>query len=251
MEHPVNNVPEAPREKRRRRTKADIEKAIYEAAVKQISQKGFSKTLVTDIVREAQIEPVVFYNRYRNMDDFYAEFLKQYATWWKDLMEDIKADVTTEAGVEKYHLAMLDRLCEDPIMLELVRWEISEATPVTMASARHRQESLAEYYQILRDTFDRCAVDVFPIILLVGGGLVFFTLMKDRTPLASIDISSAEGKKILRRAIHDFSRITFAFKHHNELVTETDKPEIPLMVARERLRQEGVAEDIIDRVLEF
>ena len=62
--------------RRPRRSKADIEDAIHKAAVSQIKKKGFSLALVTDIVKRAKIEPVVFYNRYKNLDEFYDTFVK-------------------------------------------------------------------------------------------------------------------------------------------------------------------------------
>ena len=63
--------------RRPRRSKADIEAAIQRAAVAQIKKKGFSLALVTDIVKRAKIEPVVFYNRYKNLDEFYDKFVNQ------------------------------------------------------------------------------------------------------------------------------------------------------------------------------
>lgn len=50
-------------QKRYRRTKADIAEDIRKAAVDQILEKGFSGSLVTEIIKKAKIEPPVFYNR--------------------------------------------------------------------------------------------------------------------------------------------------------------------------------------------
>ncbi len=71
--------------RRPRRSKADIESAILKAAIAQIKKKGFSMALVTDIVKRAKIEPIVFYNRYKNLDEFYDTFanatITGSATW--------------------------------------------------------------------------------------------------------------------------------------------------------------------------
>ena len=67
--------------RRPRRSKADIEAAIQRAAIAQIKKKGFSLALVTDIVKRAKIEPIVFYNRYKNLDEFYDKFVKKYDYW--------------------------------------------------------------------------------------------------------------------------------------------------------------------------
>jgi len=54
-----------------RRTKADIEKAINEAARSTIMEKGFAQTTILDIIKKAKIEPATFYKRYKNLEDFY------------------------------------------------------------------------------------------------------------------------------------------------------------------------------------
>ena len=62
--------------KRYRRTKADIAEDIRKAAVDQILKNGFSSSLVTEIIKKAKIEPPVFYNRYKDLDEFFSEFVK-------------------------------------------------------------------------------------------------------------------------------------------------------------------------------
>ena len=50
---------------RYRRTKADITEDIRKAAVDQVMKRGFSASLVTEIIKKAKIEPPVFYHRYK------------------------------------------------------------------------------------------------------------------------------------------------------------------------------------------
>ena len=61
-----------------RRTKADIEKAINEAARSTIMEKGFAQTTILDIIKKAKIEPATFYKRYKNLEDFYNNFTHQF-----------------------------------------------------------------------------------------------------------------------------------------------------------------------------
>lgn len=249
---PTRKEPQAQKSPRRpRRTKADIEKAILTAATSLICEKGFANTLVTDIVRRAEIEPIVFYNRYRNLDDFYAEFVKNYEDWWPRLIENLKVDITTPDGIEKYHIALLDQLCKDSVMLELVRWEISEGNPLTEQTMQHRQKSLEGFYNMVRDTFDGCPIDLFPLVILVGAGLVFLALIKDRGKCAGLDLTSNEDRELVRKAVHAFSEIIFAFKRHNELFSQEKVPQIPMVVIADRLRREGLSEEVIARVTEF
>ena len=58
-----------------RRTKAAIIEDIKKAAVESVLKRGFSGSLVSEIIKKAKIEPVVFYNRYHNLEDFFSEFV--------------------------------------------------------------------------------------------------------------------------------------------------------------------------------
>ena len=93
------------RARRPRRSKADIEAAIQKAAVAQIRKKGFVRALVTDIVKKAKIEPIVFYNRFKNLEEFYDQFVKRYDYWVSDLSHQLRPDLS---NVEGYSSSLQD-----------------------------------------------------------------------------------------------------------------------------------------------
>ena len=105
---PANEV----KTRRPRRSKADIEEAINKAAVAQIKKKGFSLALVTDIVKRAKIEPIVFYNRYKNLDEFYDEFVKNYDYWLSDLVRDSMEEIGSEEGYSNILEKLLTNLMQ-------------------------------------------------------------------------------------------------------------------------------------------
>lgn len=67
--------------RRARRTKASIEQAINRAAKDLVLKKGFAGVAVLDIIKRAKIEPVTFYNRYKNQEEFYDSFVRQFDYW--------------------------------------------------------------------------------------------------------------------------------------------------------------------------
>lgn len=76
--------------RRKRRTKADIENCIMEVATKIIGEKGFAELKVTEIARQAQIEPIVFYNRYADLTEFVDEYVKKYDYWFSNIVSEYK-----------------------------------------------------------------------------------------------------------------------------------------------------------------
>lgn len=73
--------------RRPRRTKADIENSIKKAARSIILKKGFSEMTVLDIIKQAKIEPITFYTRYRNLEEFYDGFVREYDYWLSDVLK--------------------------------------------------------------------------------------------------------------------------------------------------------------------
>lgn len=84
--------------KRYRRTKADIEKSIKQAAETIILKKGFSEMTVLDIIKHAKIEPITFYTRYRNLEEFYDSFVREYDYWLNDMLKMSQDKASTQEG---------------------------------------------------------------------------------------------------------------------------------------------------------
>ncbi len=77
---------EKTKSKRCRRSKAEIDNSIKKAAESIILKKGFAGTTVLDIIKHAKIEPVTFYTRYRNLEEFYDCFVREYDSWLSDML---------------------------------------------------------------------------------------------------------------------------------------------------------------------
>ena len=64
--------------RRKRRSAEDIEKSIRDAATQIIKESGFSGLTATGIMQKAEIEPVQFYKRYKDLDAFIDEYVKSF-----------------------------------------------------------------------------------------------------------------------------------------------------------------------------
>ena len=223
--------------RRPRRSKADIEDAIHKAAVTQIKKKGFSMALVTDIVKRAKIEPIVFYNRYKNLNEFYDSFVKQYDYWLSDLIRANASGVDTQQGFVDIFNQLVDKLAGDEIMVELLRWEISEGNHITERTARLRELHSIELINQHKDKYTENS-GIVPLIALIVGGIYFMVMHKDRSTFGGIDINTPDGRQALANAFDTFGEMVF--KHHTTPTAET---------IAERMRAEGIADDVIARCI--
>lgn len=228
------------RARRPRRSKADIEAAIQKAAVSQIRKKGFVRALVTDIVKKAKIEPIVFYNRFKNLEEFYDQFVKRYDYWVSDLSHQLRPDLSNVAGYSSSLQELLKALLNDHMIVELLRWEIAEGTSTTERTAKLREIDFNQITELLQHEFeDKENTDAVAISSLIVAGLYFMVLHKDRSTFGGIDINTPEGRQRISNAFAQLGEMLY----HNTL-TDARKQKLT-----ECLRQEGLSAEAIERCI--
>ncbi len=236
--------------RRPRRSKADIEDAIHKAAVSQIKKKGFSLALVTDIVKRAKIEPVVFYNRYKNLDEFYDTFVKDYDYWLSDLVRDSIENIDSEEAYSNVIEKILNNLLSDEIMTELLRWEVAEGNNITERTARLRTMHAVDIFRNYEEKHAGIGIDVTAVSALLVAGIYYMLLHKDRSSMIGIDINQAAGKRRIVNAIREISRLIFQEKENRQTGVDGEDAD----TSRRRFEsscRERVASDYREQVQEL
>lgn len=227
---------------RNRRTKADITEDIRKAAVDQIMKRGFSASLVTEIIKKAKIEPPVFYHRYKDLDEFYSEFVKGYDYWFSDIAD--KAMKSSDNPKDQFVALMnglQEALKEKSVMLELLRWEVAEGNDTTRRTATLREMftlPLAEKYKIL---FENTCVDFVALSSLLIGGLYYLNLHKEQSTFCTIDMTKEDGLERINKAINTFANIMFSFLEHRDTKQDVAK----------RMRAKGIDEQTVKECLQI
>ena len=236
--------------RRPRRSKADIEDALHKAAVSQIKKKGFSLALVTDIVKRAKIEPVVFYNRYKNLDEFYDTFVKDYDYWLSDLVRDSIENIDSEEAYSNVIEKILNNLLSDDIMTELLRWEVAEGNNITERTARLRTMHAVDIFRNYEEKHAGIGIDVTAVSALLVAGIYYMLLHKDRSSMIGIDINQAAGKRRIVNAIREISRLIFQEKENRQTGVDGEDAD----TSRRRFEsscRERVASDYREQVQEL
>lgn len=227
--------------KRYRRTKADIENSINKAAKSIIQKKGFSGMTVLDIIKRANIEPITFYTRYRNLEEFYDSFVREYDYWLNDMLKMSQSKVYDQDGYIEIFKNLLDFLKEDSIMLELLRWEVNEVNAITKRSAMNREIQTLPLTTIYGNQFKDNDVDFVAISALLIAGIYYLNLHRGCSPFCGIDISTEEGRNRLMNAIEALSDKLF-LERNNAQKRHQDK----IASIADKMRQKGFSkEDIV------
>lgn len=193
-----------------RRTKATITENIRKAAVESVLKRGFSGSLVSEIIKKAKIEPVVFYNRYQNLEEFFSEFVKGYDYWFSDVAKEANKLETPHDQFIALIEGLQECMIEKSVMLELIRWEIAVDNDITKRTASIREMftlPLAEKYD---DLFKNSGIDFVAIATIIISGLYYLYLHKDRSTFCNIDMNTEEGRNRVNQAIKFLSELLFS-----------------------------------------
>lgn len=223
--------------KRYRRKNVDIKADIAKAAESLIKKKGFASMLVTELIKKARIEPLVFYNRYDNLSDFYDEFVRQYDYWFKDILTGIEFPADSEAGYVSILKDVQKALQDKSVMLELLRWEIAEGNETTVRTAMLREMHTMPLADAYGAKFKN--IDVVALSALVIGGIYYLNLHRDRSKFSDIDLNTEQGQARIEKALGEFGHIIF---HYQEL------DDYKRAVA-EKMKAKGISDELISDCL--
>lgn len=221
--------------RRPRRTKAAVEEAIIEAAREEIMENGFSDAVVSNIVKRAQIEPRVFYLRYKDISDFYASFVKCYDYWFADLLKDEDLQNVSADSLKKILTSLLENLNENSVMLELLRWEIAKGNATTIHTASLRENHTLHLAEEYAGAFKESGIDIVALATLLISGIYYLVLHKDRSDFCGINLDREK----------DVSRLENAMSWLVDQLFTIRKQKDREQIIADRMRKHGIPEDII------
>lgn len=226
--------------KRFRRTKASIEEAINKAAKDLILKKGFVGVTVLDIIKKAKIEPITFYNRYKNQEEFYDNFVREFDYWFNDTLRIPSELLETEEGYVEILNKLVDGMADDSVMMELLRWEICETNAVTRRTAMNREFHTLPLIKPYEIQFRNSGVDIKAVTTLLIAGVYYLNLHRRCSPFCEIDVNKEEGRNIIKNTIKRLLRILYQYRE-NKI-----RYEHKLKTIAERMRDRGIDEQTIE-----
>ena len=226
--------------KRFRRTKASIEQAINKAAKDLILKKGFVGVTVLDIIKKAKIEPITFYNRYKNQEEFYDNFVREFDYWFNDTLRIPSELLETEEGYVQIIHKLIDATADDSVMMELLRWEICETNAVTRRTAMNREFHTLPLIKPYEIQFRNSGVDIKAVTTLLIAGVYYLNLHRRCSPFCEIDVNKEEGRNIIKNTIKRLLRILYQYRE-NKI-----RYEHKLKTIAERMRDRGIDEQTIE-----
>lgn len=217
------------KERRKRRSTKDIEESIINAATRFIETEGFSNLTVTSIMRQAEIEPVQFYNRYDDLNKFIDEYVKKYDYWFSDIVKSQKQYSNDKALYMNILVGLFQSLSENKIMQELLKWELANNNETSQRTAQLRELHTLPLCQKFSNIFSNTDIDIVTISALIIGG-IYYLILHDKLSTFS---EESDKQKVIK-AISKLSDILFTFipssitKENIDIIIKMREDNIPV-----------------------
>lgn len=222
------------KERRKRRSTKDIEESIINAATRFIETEGFSNLTVTSIMRQAEIEPVQFYNRYDDLNKFIDEYVKKYDYWFSDIVKSQKQYSNDKALYMNILVGLFQSLSENKIMQELLKWELANNNETSQRTAQLRELHTLPLFQKFSNIFSNTDIDIVTISALIIGGIYYLILHDKLSTFSGIDLKKESDKQKVIKAISKLSDILFTFipssitKENIDIIIKMREDNIPV-----------------------
>ncbi|MDE6159258.1 MAG: TetR/AcrR family transcriptional regulator [Bacteroidaceae bacterium] len=227
------------RTRRTRRTNEEIQNDIKEAAIECILESGFDHVMLKDILKKAHVEPVIFYNRYADLDDCLEELAKEGEYWMPEFALKACSIRSTKEQYDALLCGLLDALKDKSIMLELLRWEIAHENKTTIRTARSREIYTLPLTHNYAMQFADSDIDIVAFSALLIGGIYYLSLHRKMSNFSGIDMGQEEGIERVRKTLLKVSDIMF-----DRIETRKKKEQ-----AAQELREKGLDDEFIKNLL--
>lgn len=187
--------------RRSRRTKKDLENSILQAASELIEEAGFNNVTISAIVQKAEIEPAVFYNRYKDLNDLFDKFVRSFDYWLNDSFNFDPVNNTPQTNCENLLIGLVDSISSDNIMQKLLVWELHDHNYITRRTAENRERHSQNLITYFQENFSDKELDIRVTSALLISGIYYLSLHKKISTFCGVDFNTKEGVALLKQNI--------------------------------------------------
>lgn len=180
--------------KKKRRNPDEIDNDVFKALQSLIIEKGFENVTITEVMKNAEVEPGVIYNRYKSLDNLFDKYIRQYDYWFYDLVKSYTDADRPVQSMKNILVGLTNDLYENPVMQKILLWELSNRNTIASRTAMNRELNSKPLLSFFRQTLgDAVNFDHFTSILI--GGIYYLILHKDVSTFCEIDYNNKTEKE--------------------------------------------------------
>ncbi|MDR1729075.1 MAG: TetR/AcrR family transcriptional regulator [Prevotellaceae bacterium] len=188
--------------RRRRRTKIEVEKDIWDALERLIRKKNIHNITIVELAQEARVEPIVLYNRFKNLDELIEKYVRQYDYWLKDVAE-INWNAEPKSEFKKMLTNFTKGLYESEIMQRMLVWELHNDSEVNRETAQMREMQSVQLFEHFNKQLQNGGSGFNAIIAVLVAGIYYLVLHRKISTFVFIDFDTEAGRQLLIDAVEE------------------------------------------------
>lgn len=222
--------------KRIRRTRAELEADVFNAIRELAGEKGLAQISFTDIMQRADIQMSVLLNNYKNIGRLLDKYAYVSDYWLHDLFdEEHPTDKASEEIMKSTLKALAVYLYDNIDMQNLLVWELEVDNSTTRRMARSREKYYKVAIEEYKHLFEGTGIPIDIIAGLFTAGTYYLILHRKRSTFFGVDYQRKENRERLYGTLEYLGGLVFsALKEHNQT-----------MVIARNFKRKNISDDII------
>lgn len=222
-----------------RRTNAQIDADVMNAMTRLVENPGFGKITMLSLVKEAGIDPNIFYRRYGTMDKLYKDFINKADFWIRHNTTNLIE--LKKTGPRQYYkdtiVYLINTLMDNRILTNFLAWELCDDSEITSETAQMREMQHLNMIAYYSNYFKGTDVDINSVTACIAASLFYLVLHKDKSTFCTIDINKEEDKERLIKALHYLVDMVFDKVEERNLKAESIKRMLADGITPQKIRQ--------------
>jgi AcrR family transcriptional regulator len=228
--------------KRVRRTTFAIERDILNAVSEAISELGFARLNLKEVLDRGNVSLPVVYSHFGSLEKLTDKYVEKHDYW---LNQTIDTDPASVTNPKEYYIAscesLIKSLYKNKELQQLFIWEMAENNPTTHRTSRKREAATEKLISYFEELFQGSGIDIKAVTAIIIGGIYHITLRKDRSTFCNTDFTKKAGQEKLISASKTIISLLY------DRLEEQRKREVAIV----KLLAEGVDKDIICRAYDI
>jgi AcrR family transcriptional regulator len=190
--------------RKKRRTKKEIDDAIWTTARRLITQNGFNNITLTGLAKEAGVTPIVIYNRFSNLDDLFEKYTKRYmreCDYWLNDLARIDLNKTPKENFKNIVTNLVKELYDNEVMQKVLLWEMNDTNKITRKMAQRRETDSDYLLNYFNSSLGNKKINFNMLLSMLTAGIYYLILHRKISTFSTIDFNTKQAKDDLMETI--------------------------------------------------
>lgn len=204
------------KERRNRRTNAEIKKSIFDAVLQIIKEKGFTALSINLISEYSMLTPISINKRFKDIDDIIEQFISRY-DYWLDFFIDGNDEATKEAYKETIE-SVLDIIWKKKAIQQILVWQVTEDSSLLDTVVDDQNNAINTLTERYAELFKESGYDIRLITAILLAAIFYISAYKKKASFCGLDLKGHLGNIKLLEGINQISDLFF-----NEVTKSKEK----------------------------